>query len=141
MMETVLRWTIAAHLVATLFMVGVIWFVQVVHYPLMRSQSASYCSEHVRRTGWLLPPVMLVEMATAFILAFQIASWPYLAGVASLAAIWLSTWFVQVPCHHRLVIAFDADTHRRLVTTNWIRTVLWSIRGALTVWPLADRFA
>ena len=32
---------VVAHAAATLFMVGVIWFVQVVHYPLMARVSAS----------------------------------------------------------------------------------------------------
>lgn len=30
-----LRWLLAAHAVVTLFMTGLIWFVQVVHYPLL----------------------------------------------------------------------------------------------------------
>ena len=28
---------------------------------------------------------------------------------------------------------FDAAVHRRLVRTNWIRTVGWTLRGALAV--------
>jgi len=35
-----------------------------------------------------------------------------------LAVIWLSTAFVQVPCHEVLSRSFDSDVHQRLVSTN-----------------------
>lgn len=122
------------HLAATLFMVGAVWFVQVVHYPLMAGQPPAYFREHGRRTGWVLGPVMLVELGTAVLLACRVPEWPTLVGLALLLLVWASTWGVQVPCHDRLVVAFDAAVHRRLVATNWVRTVLWSARGALAVW-------
>lgn len=54
---------------ATLFMTGLIWFVQVVHYPLFGSAGrdifAGYERAHQRRTGWVVGPPMLVELATA----------------------------------------------------------------------------
>lgn len=31
----IIKWLLVAHVVATLFMTGLIWFVQVVHYPLL----------------------------------------------------------------------------------------------------------
>ncbi len=127
----------ACHLAATLFMVGAVWFVQVVHYPLMAGQSAAYAREHVRRTGWVLGPVMLAELGTAAALAWLAPGWPSLVGLALLLAIWASTWGVQVPCHNRLTVAFDAAAHRRLVATNWVRTALWSARGGLAVWGVS----
>jgi hypothetical protein len=51
-----------------------------------------------------------------------------------LAVIWLSTVFLQVPCHNRLVSGFDQATYERLVNSNWIRTIAWSLRGALAMW-------
>lgn len=43
------------HLAATLFMVGLIWFVQVVHHPLTTSEGrgefVAYEMEHTRRTA------------------------------------------------------------------------------------------
>lgn len=58
----------AGHLAATLFMVGAVWFVQVVHYPLMAGQPPAYAREHGRRTGWVLGPVMVAELGTAVLL-------------------------------------------------------------------------
>ena len=131
-----LQAVVLCHLGATLFMVGAVWFVQVVHYPLMAGQPPEYAREHGRRTGWVLGPVMLVELGTAVILTWAVPGWPSLIGLALLLAIWVSTWCVQVPCHNKLVVAIDASVHRRLVTTNWVRTVLWSGRGALAVWTI-----
>ncbi len=39
------------------------------------------------------------------------------------------TAFVSVPLHERLTPSFDAEAHRRLVSTNWWRTAAWTLRG------------
>ncbi len=134
MTEPVLRTVAACHLAATLFMVGAVWFVQVVHYPLMAGQSPEYARAHARRTGWVLAPVMFTELGTALLLARFAPGWPHAVGLLFLLAIWASTWCVQVPCHNRLAVAFEPTVHRRLVATNWVRTALWSARGGLVVW-------
>lgn len=125
------------HVAATLVMVGLIWFVQVVHYPLMaqvsRSDFVGYEREHQRRTTFVVAPAMLLEAITAvMLLAFPPAgvgpTWPAL-GASLLAVIWLSTFLIQVRQHRRLSQGFDAVTHRRLVWCNWLRTVAWTGRG------------
>jgi hypothetical protein len=64
-MQTVLL----IHALVTWFMTGLIWFVQVVHYPLMAAVGspgfAAYEAAHSRRTTWVVAPVMLAEAATA----------------------------------------------------------------------------
>ena len=44
-------------------------------------------------------------------------------------AIWLSTAFLQIPCHNRLASGFDEQAYRMLVTTKWLRTILCTARG------------
>ena len=125
-----------AHAAATAVMTGLIWFVQVVHYPLLARVCAAsfveYEQAHVRRTTWVVAPAMLVEAATATALPFVYPTQPGRAlawgGLALLAVVWMSTALLQVPCHRRLARGFDADVARRLVATNWIRTVCWSLR-------------
>lgn len=127
---------VAIHLVTTLAMFGLILFVQIVHYPLMakvgRESSAAYAKAHTDRTGVVVGPLMLPEMATAAWLgAFPPAPDLALAariGLVLLIGIWLVTALASVPCHRRLLEGFDAATHRRLVRTNWIRTALWAGR-------------
>lgn len=129
------------HLAATLVMVGVIWFVQVVHYPLFagvgRPGFDAYAREHVRRTGWVVAPAMVVEAAAAVLLLGVrppvVPVWVAGVGAALLAVIWASTRAVQVPCHDRLARGYDPAVHRRLVSTNWVRTACWSVRGLLAL--------
>jgi hypothetical protein len=127
------------HLVATLVMVGVIWFVQVVHYPLFAgvgaAESRAYAAEHGRRTTWVVAAPMLAELGTGLALvwrrpAVMPAAWAWL-GVALLAAVWASTMGLQVPRHAELAAGFDARAHQRLVRGNWVRTAAWTARGAL----------
>lgn len=134
-----LQFVIVGHLAATLFMTGVIWFVQVVHYPMMdaaeRENYPEYQRRHQTLTSYLVGPVMLFELATAIALLYL--SWPArgstwaLANLLLLAVIWFSTFFIQVPCHERLASGFSPDAHRRLVNSNWIRTIAWTLRSAL----------
>jgi hypothetical protein len=130
------------HLAATLFMVGVIWFVQVVHYPLLArvgsAEAVAYEQAHTRRTGRVVGPAMLLEAASAALLLWVrpagVSDLQAGVGAALLAVAWASTWLVQVPCHDRLCREFDRVVHRRLVRSNWVRTAAWSLRGLVALW-------
>jgi hypothetical protein len=131
---SLLSGTLMIHAASSLMMTGLIWFVQVVHYPLMQhvggGSYVAYQQAHMRRTTWVVAPLMLAEGLTAVILVLLLRSGP-LAGTAWLnlglvAGVWLSTAFLQVPCHRRLEQGFDAATARRLVRGNGLRTALWS---------------
>lgn len=130
-----------AHLAATLFLVGLIWVVQVVHYPLFARVGADHFHEywrgHTRLITWLVAPSMGAEVVTG-VLLFAVRPdgvWlPGLAIGAGLVAVnWLSTWRVQIPLHERLGRQFDAETLRRLLLTNWVRTAAWTLRGVLVL--------
>jgi uncharacterized membrane protein len=134
------------HAAATWFMTGLIWFVQIVHYPLFatvgRDSFASYEIAHSRLTTYVVAPVMLVELLSGAALLFagsRVPQWAALTGLVLLGVIWLSTAFVQVPVHSVLANGFQEEAHRRLVTTNWLRTAAWSLRAALMLWVLARR--
>lgn len=124
------------HAAATWALVGLIWTIQLVHYPLFahvrRETFAEYHQRHMQRITWVVAPLMLVEIATAGALLFsgQRNPW-FLASLVPLATNWLSTWFLQIPLHNTLSNGFDAIAIQRLVSTNWWRTIGWSLRGAL----------
>jgi len=130
------------HAGATLFLVGLIWTIQIVHYPLFANVGtegyAAYQTSHMSRITTLVAPVMLIELGTAAYLAFinyssSDAKW-FWFGFALVVLIWISTVFLQSPIHGRLAEKFDADLVNKLVISNWIRTFLWTIRGALVLW-------
>jgi hypothetical protein len=130
-----------AHAAATLFMVGVIWFVQVVHYPLFaRVGTPDFCAysiRYTRLTGLIVGPPMLLEAATAVALVVwtppRISVSLVWTGLLLVAGIWLSTALLQAPRHTTLGRGFDPAAHRFLVSSNWLRTVLWSLRGLVVL--------
>jgi hypothetical protein len=142
-------WIAMAHAFSTVAMAGLIWFVQIVHYPLFvevgSREFTRYEALHCRRTGYVVAPLMLTELATAAWLFFRPpmpgVEWATTAGVVLLTAIWLSTAFLQVPCHRRLECGFDAAFARRLVGTNWIRTIAWTARAPLALHLAGGAFA
>lgn len=133
------------HAAATLFMAGVIWFVQGVHYPLFAELGGAlphYATRNARLTTWVVAGPMLVELATALVLAARPApgtptrlAW---AGLALLAVIWVSTALVQVPRHERLQ-AGDLAAVRGLVASNWLRTAAWTLRAGIVLLMLDRR--
>jgi len=62
-------WLLLVNAAATLFMVGVIWFVQIVHYPLFalvgEAAFSEYERHHARRTGWVVAIPMLLELGAS----------------------------------------------------------------------------
>lgn len=127
-----------SHLVATAMMTGIIWFVQLVHYPLMDGVAekgfARYEARHTAWTGVVVGPLMVVEMLTATGLALAPPAGtaiPARAGLVLVLFIWTTTALIQIPLHRTLSRGFDAVAHRRLVRSNWLRTAAWSIRVGL----------
>jgi uncharacterized membrane protein len=120
-------------------MVGLIWMVQVVHYPMLAQMSAlqpvTAAVDHQRRISRVVGPLMAAEGVTALVLLADrpqtmsvLSAW---VAAALLGVALLSTVLVQVPLHARLAAAHDDEVAARLVTTNWVRTAAWTARGVL----------
>lgn len=133
------------NLAATWTMIGIIWFVQLVHYPLFSQigQDAfqEYQLAHIQRTSQLVLVPMFIEAGTAGMLLLDtpdaIPLWAALLGAVLVGVIWLFTLIVEVPYHNSLTQGYDEAAIQRLVRSNWIRTLLWSGRGMLVLWMLA----
>lgn len=131
--------------VATWGMVGLIWMVQVVHYPMLAAYSAAVprtaAADHQRRISFVVGPLMAVEGVTALVLLVErpntmgaLSAW---AAAALLGVALASTVLVQVPLHGRLAADHDAAAARLLVSTNWVRTLAWTARGVVLAAVLA----
>lgn len=133
------------NLISTWYMVGLIWMVQIVHYPLFAKVGTehyeSYQISHQSLTTWVVGPPMLIEIATAVLLIWSrpasVPDWLIYTALGLLAIVWASTAFLQVPCHEKLTSGFDGAIHSRLVVSNWIRTVCWTGRGLLMIWAMS----
>ncbi len=133
-----------ANVAATLLMTGVIWMVQVVHYPLFalvgREQFPAYEYAHSASITLLVMPLMLVELGTAFLLALnpppgldRLTPW---IGLGLAAATWGVTLFFSIPAHNTLSGGFDAAAHAALVSSNWLRTLAWTAHSGLVLYWL-----
>lgn len=129
----------------TLFMTGVIWFVQVVHYPLFGSVGTAaftrYAARHTDLTTFVVVGPMFAELITAALLVWRrpplLGAWEVWLGLGLVGLIWVSTALLQVPRHSELGQGFSVSAHTALVTTNWLRTVAWTLRSGLVLWWLA----
>jgi hypothetical protein len=128
-----------ANTAATLFMVGLIWFVQRVHYPLLAKfevgQQREVGNEHQRRTSQVVALPMLIEGVSTLVLLVDrpeqvtlVLPW---LGAFLLAISLGSTIFLSVPLHQKMVDQPSADIGVKLVATNWPRTMSWTLRGVV----------
>jgi hypothetical protein len=127
-----------AHTAAALAMTGLIWFVQIVHYPLFarvgNDEFVTYETLHARLTSFVVVPLMLVEAGCAMALVALTPHRPLVwVGFGLLLIIWLSTFCLQVPQHRKLSGGFDPRAHRLLVKTNWVRTLAWTARSVVAL--------
>jgi len=133
--DTPQRLVVIANLASAWMMVGLIWVVQLVHYPLFDRVApdlwSTFHGDHSTRITWVLAVPMPLQLLTAVVL---VAAPPEGVGrallvvaLAGVAVALLVTALVSVPAHEALSGGYDADAHRRLVTTNWARTAAWSV--------------
>jgi len=135
-----------ANSVAVLALTGLIWFVQVVHYPLFAAVGAdawpAYHAAHTRRTTWVVAAPMAVDLVTSAALVVWrpdgVAPVVAAAGVALAAMTWAVTGLLAVPAHDRLARTWAASVAAWLVAVNWIRTAAWTAHAALVVAMLAS---
>jgi len=132
-------------LATTLPLAGLIWTIQVVHYPLFAAVSparfAAYHADHSRLIALLVMPLMCVELLAA-LATFRwpddgLPRWFGAAMLALVGVAWATTALGSVPAHGQLAQGFDASAHARLVHTNWLRTLAWTARSALLLWAVA----
>ena len=131
---------LVANLVGTALMVGFIWTIQLLSYPMMKAVPAdgfvAYELMHRNRVTTvlaLLAPIEIVATAGVVVFVDDVPAWLSVGAATLLFLIWLATLLFFAPLHMRLSAAFDPRVHRRLVRTNWIRTAAWTTRLAAGV--------
>ena len=147
-LQRYMRPILIAHVASTLFMVGLIWTIHYVHYPLFahvgESTYIAFQAEHVNRIGKLLLLPWLTEGLTLLailILAFlgqrrDLRLPAFLNGVGMAIALIISgVW--SAPAHGELADGFDADVHGRLMNANLVRTLGWTLCGICAIWLVA----
>jgi hypothetical protein len=123
-------------LITCAFLTGLIWVIQLVHYPSFhyvdRKKFLAFNQYHQAAITVIVLPMMIFELFSAMALFYLYPKQPILQiSLLLVIIIWLSTFFLSVPCHNKLLKEKKSETIKTLVKTNWIRTVAWSIRLGL----------
>lgn len=141
---------LALHVVATLYLTGVLWTIQLVTYPAFRfadrARLEAMTSTHANWMSWIMLPAMVLELATGLLLMIDgNAPWEYRGGpwnvfrnlltlgLWQLALVWTSTAFIQAPLLARLRDETDEESLRLLIASNWIRTIGWTSRAVIVL--------
>lgn len=133
------------HLFITIWLTGLIWYVQIVHYPLYKLVSQEdwleYEKAHVRRTKWVTFYPMLVEALTGVLtlymwysknMAIEILLLMGINGILALST-WITTFTIQYPLHMQLCQAYNLVYIQRLINSNWLRVFIWTLRSILVI--------
>lgn len=133
------------HMAATWFMVGLIWTIHFVHYPLFAyvgpNEYVAFQAEHVLRIGTLLAIPWAVEGIS--LLALVAIAWrakvrqlllATLTGAVAMAVILVISGFFSAPAHEKLADGFDAGVHAGLMRADLVRTMAWTVRGGVAIW-------
>jgi len=116
---------------------GLIWTIQVVHYPLFarvgEAEWRAYEREHQRRITLVVAPLMLANVALAVALVLEAATALRWGNLALAAGVFGATALVYSPLHGRLAAAPDRAAIDRLVTLNWGRTAAWTIQALVAL--------
>ena len=124
------------NLIIGCILVGLIWTIQVVHYPLFKSVKADgfvdYMKAHQAKISLIVIPLMGIELISSSYLFFYNNKIKlnefYFPSFYLVIAIWVLTFFVHMPQHRKLLLGYDGKTIRQLVATNWLRTIFWTIK-------------
>lgn len=112
-------------------LVILIWMVQRIVYPgfaaVVPESFVSWHSRYTRAITWIVGPLMLAQVALLGWLLFDRPTVRLGLAAVAVGAAWMSTIALSVPAHDALQAGGrDADVIRRLVATNWIRTIAWT---------------
>ena len=122
------------HLIATSVMVGVIWIIQLVHYPSFHfielKQYTTFQRFHMSRISYVVIPAMLTELFTLILIIISMDQIDtlVLASAILLIFIWLITAVFFSGVHQKLTLGYDQTIVDKLVKLNWGRTLLWTLR-------------
>ena len=118
--------------ISTSIMVGVIWVIQLLHYPSFHfindQKYIEFQHFHMQRISIIVIPAMLTELASALLLAYFFESSLTIILLALVLGIWGITFIFFTNMHQKLTNGYDRSIFDSLVKINWSRTALWSLR-------------
>ncbi len=127
------------HLIFSAIMVGVIWVIQLVHYPsfhfIDKAIYDSFQKFHMNKISIIVIPVMILELATGFLLLIgNSKNILIIISFGILILIWGITGLFFSDAHGKLISGYNELIVNKLVSMNWIRTALWTFKMILLLY-------
>ena len=109
-----------------------IWLVQLVIYPSFANIDANklihWHGIYTFRVSFLIIPLMFAQLGLAVYFALNNPTFSSLSILVLIVSCWILTFVLSVPLHNKIQSGdADSNTLKKLVTTNWPRTILWSL--------------
>jgi hypothetical protein len=136
-------------------MTGTIWFVQIVHYPLLPNigmwSFVPYKYASLKATIFLIAVPMLVELVTGIALLAYSYHEAFVKKYLKINAlllfvIWLFSCVIDIALNLTLIYKGQHPTTQTiLIVTSWVRTIAWTVRAiilfaiALTLFDHRDK--
>ena len=127
-----------ARLIVDSSMFIVIWMVQLIIYPAFRSIDPAlfhdWHRKYMRTISIFVIPLMLMQASCIGAELYYFPGPLVLAAAVSVMCAWLVTFGISAPCHSQLQKnGRTEELIARLIATNWIRTLCWSIAWLLNL--------
>lgn len=126
-----------SNLLITSSLLVLIWIIQILHYQSFHFIGDEFFSEtmkfHQRRITYIVLPLMIAEAIVVILDLFLSFNFWTITSALMVLLVWMSTFFIQVPIHQKLLSQKDTKLINQLINTNWIRTVLWTLKFFLLI--------
>ncbi len=156
-----------SNIIVTSFLVGLIWFVQIVHYPIFKEVGKQNFHQfhlaHTTLTGKVVILPMLLELGLSFWLVWEgyeincvlttnqvsenmvmrMGNFYLYSFIALFFTIllWILTAWIFVPLHGKLGDenkGYDLEIMKKLVSRNWFRTFFWSLQLLFLIYMVME---
>ena len=110
----------------------VLWLVQLVIYPsflrVKTSELLAWHKAYTFRVSFVILPLMFGQLILAIFSVQEDPSLQEWLAFVFVLVCWILTFFVSVPLHRKIEQNDTTkETRQKLITTNWPRTILWSL--------------
>lgn len=134
---TMISSALFCNVIINAILVGLIWIIQCVHYPsfgFIEKHRDNFHVFHVRSITPIVAPLMVFELLISVFLFHKNLNFFFGAMLLLVILIWLSTFLIQIPFHEKIKDEWNEKKINSLVRSNWIRTILWSLKLVILIW-------
>ena len=123
------------HFFLSFFMTGIICLIQLIHYPsfsfIDKNMYSKFQTFHMNRISFLVGPIMILELLSGFYLLLFFYSESNFFVINFILNILILTMTIIVfgTIHKKLIEGFKFSLFAKLISMNWIRTILWSMKS------------